>query len=95
MIRDQIKSLDELWLQPWVKYWRKKEKEWFLLKPQMKAIVNPISKAKSQEKVRGRKCVVLWIAGSTDKVAVLFLLHPHIDTGLLGLETGFLFFPVY
>lgn len=44
-----------------VEYKRKNDPKWYKLWPGSTAIVDPQSKAKGTEKVRGRKCMVLWM----------------------------------
>lgn len=63
MLRRDLPGFDNLPEDGWVEYKRKNDPKWYKLWPGSKAIVDPQSKAKGTEKVRGRKCVVLWMGG--------------------------------
>lgn len=66
--------------EPWVMYQRKNDPKWYRLWLGSKAIVDPASKAKGTEKVRGRECVVLWIGDvHSGKVGIRYL-----DSGCYG-----------
>jgi hypothetical protein len=63
MLRRDLPGFDNLPEDPkdGVKYLRKKDPKWYNLWAGSTAIVDPVSKAKGIEKVRGRRCLVLWL----------------------------------
>lgn len=80
LIRDTYYGIEGTIKEKWVEYLRKGDPKWYKLFPGSTAIVDPSSKAKGTEKVRGRKCLVLWIGGHrSGKCGIKYL-----DSGRYG-----------
>lgn len=74
MLQRDWYNFEDMHTESWVKYMRKNDPKWYQLFPGSRAIVDPVSKAKGTEKVRGRECIVLWIGGiHSNKVGIRYL----------------------
>ena len=69
---------DDLWLAPWCETPR--DNKWYRYYPGDICKIDPFSKSKPANKIRGRECEILWIAHKLEKVGIKYL-----DTGKEGL----------
>jgi hypothetical protein len=75
----------------WVKYQRDGDSTWHILFSGYEAIVDPMSKAKKHDDVRGRHCRVLWIGEFTHMGKVVI---EYLDSGKRGERSVYDLIPI-